>query len=141
VGAHVSGPPPDALLKALYAKLLRVPAKVSSRGAARITSLWQSAYAAGRSPDGQRWPKLAASTVARKGHARILDETGATKRAARAKPAAGAGIRLDTGPKAAWHMTSYGGRPARRVLPLRLPAEWRRALEEIADDEHRRALR
>lgn len=137
----MSGPPPDALLKALYAKLLRVPAKVSTRGAARITSLWQSAYAAGRSPDGQRWAKLAASTVSRKGHTRILQETGGTMAATRAKPAPGAGIRLETGPKAAWHMTPYGKRPARRVLPLRLPAEWRRALEQIADDEHRSALR
>jgi hypothetical protein len=135
----MSGPTPEALVAAVYRKLLAVPSRIATRGALAITKLWRAAYVAGRSPDGQRWPALAASTVRRKGHALILRDSDETLGATRAVPARGSGILLQTGPNAAWHMKPTANRPQRRVLPLRLPAEWMRALARIADDENRKA--
>jgi len=141
MGAAVSGPDPARLLAAVYRKLLTVPAKISARGAAGITKRWRAAYLAGRSPDGQTWAPLAASTVRRKGSTAILRRTDGTLDQTRAVPSPGAGIRLLTGPLARYHMLAYKTRPARRVLPRRMPADWLTLLGKLADEENRKATR
>lgn len=137
----MAGPDPSRLLAAVYRKLLAVPAKIAARGAIAITKAWRADYRAGRSPDGQAWPALAPSTVKRKGHGRILQDTEDTLDQTRAVPSPGAGIRLLTGPRAAYHMKGHRRRPARRVLPLRFPSPWKALLARIADDENRKATR
>lgn len=115
-------------------ELTKVPALASRDGAAAIERLWRRNYRAGLDPYGNAWAPLAPRTIAKKGHDRIMIETGATLAETRAAPLPGAGISLRTGHKAAWHMTPTENRPARKVMPAHgLPATWRAALKKIVE--------
>lgn len=137
----MAGPSVAVMYKAVQRRLLDVPSKLAERGALRITRLWKAAYAAGTTPEGERWAPNAPSTIARKGHGRVMQETGETMDETRALPSGGAGIRLTTGAKAAWHTEATDNRPARHVLPRRHPPTWLAALRTLSIDLARRAVR
>jgi hypothetical protein len=133
--------PLDGMRTALR-ELAGVPSRVSTKGAAAIERLWRATYRAGHDPYGSPWAKLAASTIRRKGHDRIMVETGATYAETRAKALPGVGIGLTTGYKAAWHMQATENRPARPVVPQHgLPATWRAKLRAISAREFKSAVR
>lgn len=132
--------PLDGIRNALR-ELTRVPSRVSSKAAPAIERLWRRDYMAGLDPYGKAWAPLRPSTVRRKGHDRIMVESGETLAQTRARPLGGAGIALRTGPKASWHMQATASRPARRVLPaFGLPKTWRAELREISAREFKRAV-
>jgi hypothetical protein len=125
--------PLDGVRNALR-ELAKVPALASKDGAAAIEKLWRRSYRAGQDPYGNQWAPNAPSTIARKGHGRVMQETGATLRETRATALPSAGIKLTTGHKAAWHMQATENRPARKVMPAHgLPATWRAALKKIVE--------
>ena len=129
-------------MRASLRELTRVPSRTSAKGASAIEKLWRKNYRAGLDPYGNAWAKLRPSTIARKGHGRIMIETGETLQQTRARTLPGGGIALRTGPKAAWHMDATANRPARRVMPaFGLPTTWRAKLRDIADREFKRAVR
>lgn len=129
-------------IRSALRELTRVPSRTSAAGAAAIEKLWRKNYRAGLDPYGNAWAPLRPSTIARKGHDRIMVETGETLHQTRAATLPGGGIALRTGHKAAWHMQPTENRPARRVMPaFGLPKTWRAKLREIADREFRRAVR
>lgn len=120
--------------RAALRELTKVPALASADGAKAIERLWRRNYRAGLDPYGAAWAPLAPRTIARKGHARIMVETGETLRETRAAALPGAGIKLTTGYKAAWHMKPTENRPARKVMPAHgLPATWRAELKKIVE--------
>jgi len=138
----MAGPSAAVKLKAVLRELAQVPARVSHRSALAITKLWRANYNAGQDPYGKAWAPNAPSTIARKGHARVMVETGATLDETRAVPMGGAGVSLRTGHKAAWHLEATSNRPARPVVPLRgVPPTWRAAMQRISVEEARKAAR
>lgn len=136
----MSGPSVYVQYRAVQRRLLDVPSKLAERAALRITKLWKASYLAGQSPEGDAWDPNAPSTIRRKGHGLVMRESDETMEATRAIASAGAGVRLTTGPKAAWHVEPTANRPARHVLPRRMPATWLTALREIGIDLARRAV-
>lgn len=135
---------PSALVK--YRKIARslhkVPSQMSGPAAIAITRLWKRTYQAGQDPYGKALPPLAPSTIRRKGHGRIMIETGATLDATEARPMPGAGVQLRTGPKAEYHLEPTANRPARPEVPLYgLPPTWIRALKKIGYDAAKKAVR
>lgn len=120
--------------RAALRELTKVPALASADGAKAIERLWRRNYRAGLDPYGNAWAPNAPSTIARKGHARVMQETGATLRETRVAPLPGAGMKATTGYKAAWHMRATDNRPARKVMPAHgLPATWRAELKKIVE--------
>lgn len=131
-----------ARYKAIAAELVKVPAAVAARGAAALQAIWRRDYEGGRDAYGKAWAPNAPSTIAKKGHGRVMQESGETLAKTLARPLPGAGIRLSTGPRAGYHLEPHRSRPARPVLPLSgMPATWRARLREIARDEARKAAR
>lgn len=137
----MAGPGAAVKYRAVLRQLAAVPARLSERSALAITRLWRANYAAGQDPYGAAWAPNAPSTIAHKGHGRVMQETGETMDETRAVPMAGAGVSLRTGPRAAWHLEATANRPARPVLPLRgVPPTWRQAMQRIAIEEARKAV-
>lgn len=138
----MSGPSALVKYRKIARSLHRVPASMSGRAAVEITRLWKKTYRAGQDPYGKALPPLAPSTIKRKGHARIMIETGETLAATEARPMPGAGVQLRTGHKAEWHLEPVGNRPARPEVPLYgLPPTWIRALKKIGYDAAKKAVR
>lgn len=128
--------------RAAARELVNVPANVAARGAYAIQAGWRRNYEAGKDPYGNAWAENAPATVAKKGHGRVMQDSGETLAQTIARPLPGAGIRLATGPRAAYHLDATGSRPERRVLPLSgVPATWRAALARIAREEARKAVK
>lgn len=138
----MSGPGVAVKMRKVLKALLVVPAKLADRGALRITKDWKMMYAAGNDAYGRPWARLAPSTLARKKGPGILRESEETFDATRAVPSAGAGIKLVTGPTAAYHQEAVGSRPARPVIPLEgVPSRWVELLRPIGVDLSRKAVR
>lgn len=83
-------------------------------------------------PYGAAWAELAESTKRKKGHDRIMYETGDTERETRAYAMRGAGIEIRSTQQAGYNQFERSNAPARPVLPSRedLPAKWRAAIDK-----------
>jgi len=122
-------------------ELVRVPSRITGRGSVEIEKLWRRSYMASQDPYGNEWAALKPSTIRKKGHDWIMVDTQETLNQTRVKRLSAAGIVLQTGGKAAWHMQATANRPARRVLPaFGLPKTWRAKLRAIAAQEFKRAV-
>lgn len=123
-------------------ELTRVPSRVTGRGAPAIEQMWRRNYMASKDPYGNEWAGLRPSTIKKKGHDWIMVDTQETLNQTRVKRLSAAGLVLQTGHKASWHMQATANRPARRVLPaFGLPKTWRAKLREIATEEFKKAVR
>jgi hypothetical protein len=138
----MAGPSAAVKFRKAQRELLQVPSRVASEAAPVLERLWRKTWRAGQDPYGVALPALAPATVAKKGHDRIMIETGETLRQTHVRPMAGAGLALSTGVKTGWHLEPSGNRPARPELPLRgLPVTWKAALERIYQKRAREAAR
>jgi hypothetical protein len=123
-------------------ELQKVPSRVSSQAAPAIERMWRKSYRAEQDPYGRPWAKLSPRTIAKKGFDTIMVEKGDTYKETRVRALPGAGIGLQTGYKAQWHLEATENRPARPVLPLHgLPAPWRERIRKITVDAARKAAR
>jgi hypothetical protein len=138
----MAGMSPAVRYRRIARELQKVPARLSTDGAAAIQRMWRKTYRAGQDPYGKPLAKLAKSTIDRKGHDKILIESGDSYDDTRARAMAGSGIQLVLGEKLQWHLEPTENRPARIMLPLNgLPAPWRERLRKIAVEHARRAVR
>lgn len=124
------------------AELAKVPSRISSPVAARLNSEIQREFQEERDPYGDAWNPLAASTARRKGHARILYESGTLMRETRALPMAGAGVRLESVDYGRFHQEGTGSRH-RPIFPDQadLPEEWQDVIDEELTREFGRVMR
>jgi len=138
----MAGPSAAVKFRKIQKELLQVPSRISSDAAPEIQRLWRKTWRAGQDPYGAALPPLAPSTILRKGHAKIMIDTGGTLQQTTVRPLPGAGLALATGVKVNWNLEPSGTRPARPELPLRgLPPVWKAALEKIAKRRAREAVR
>lgn len=138
----MAGPSAAVKWKAVARQLANVPSRVAARVAPAIERLWRATWKAGQDPYGKALPALAASTIRKKGHDKIMIESGETLAQSRVKPLPGAGIAFQTAEKTGYHLEPVGNRPARPELPLHgVPPKWDAAHERIAKEEHRKAAR
>jgi len=138
----MAGPSAAVKWKAVSRQLAAIPSRVASKAAPAIERLWRATWKAGQDPYGKALPALAASTIRKKGHDKIMIESGATLAQSHVKPLSGAGIALLTGPKTEYHLEPIPGRPARPELPLHgVPPRWLAALKRVSDAVAREAVR
>ena len=138
----MAGPSSAVKWKAVARELANVPSRIAAKAAPAIERLWRATWKAGQDPYGKALPALAESTIRKKGHDKIMIESGETLAETHVKPLPGAGVALLTGDKTAYHLEPVGNRPARPELPLHgVPPKWAAALKRISADEHRKAVR
>lgn len=138
----MSGPSAAVKYRKVARELQKVPARISAEAAPAIQRMWRKTYRAGQDPYGVKLAPLAASTIRKKGHDKILIETGESYDNTRVSTLPGAGIQLTTGEKLQWHLEATENRPERPMLPLRgIPPAWRERLKKIAVDKARKAAR
>jgi hypothetical protein len=130
-------------IRASLAKLAAVPSRAAPAVALEIDNLLLKSFADECDAYGRKWAPLAPSTVKRKkGNTVIMYRTGASQAATHAVAAQGAGVRISTGPKMAYHLEPSGTRPARPILPIYgLPATWRAAIKSAVDAAYQRATK
>lgn len=124
-------------------ELARVPSQASAPFAAYITGELKSCLQGGVDPYGRPLPALKASTVRKKGHARILQENLVLLGQVKAIPLSGSGVGLDGGPGyGALHITGQGARgTVRAYLPINvMPAKWRAWLKAWLQGRARKVL-
>lgn len=128
-------------IRASLAKLAGVPSRAAPAVAIAIDNKLQDSFANECDAYGRPWAPLAPSTVKRKkGNSVIMYRTGASRAATHAVAAAGAGVRIATGPKMAFHLAASGTRPARPILPIYgMPASWNAAIKSAVDAAYKRA--
>ena len=99
-------------------------------------------FAASHDPYGRPWAKLAPATVRKKGHDRILIDTGETAATIQAVPWGSrsvAGVRIRT---MGWHQYPTAHRPARPILPTGpLPPRWAAAARDALREARDRAIK
>lgn len=130
-------------MAAAISELSDVPSRASVGAAHRINALIGDQFASGVDPFGQPWQPLKESTVKRKGgDRRILRRTDALSLETVARPAAGAGIEIDSLDYGQFHQTGTGRMVARPILPEgELPEEWSEAIDAAVEDAFRKAAR
>lgn len=124
-------------------QLRRVPSVASTEAARRITGLIHMEFEEGHDPYGRPWQQLAASTVRKKGHDRILVDTHLAEDTTRAVPMSGAGIQVETNqPALAFHQVGGSRLPRRPVYPDNrgLPDSWNAAIAESLDTHFARVM-
>jgi hypothetical protein len=116
-------------------ELTTIPSRVAKAAAADINGFIQEEFDEEQDPYGDAWAPDAPSTVKKKGHDRIMFETGETKDTTMARPTAGAGIEITSTQQAGYNQFPRGDVPARPVLPSRdeLPEEWQDAIQKRVD--------
>lgn len=138
----MSGPSAAVKYRKIARELQKVPSRVSSQAAPVIQRMWRKTYKAGCDPYGVKLAPLAASTIRRKGHGKILIESGESYEQTRVSTLPGAGLQLSTGAKLQWHLEATENRPERPMLPLRgLPPAWRDRLQKLYVDSAKKAVR
>jgi hypothetical protein len=124
-------------------ELARVPARVSAPFAGYVTRELQRGLRAGQDPYGKALPALKPATIARKGHARILQRSLALLSSLKATPLPGAGVGLSVGPPyAAIHIAGDLPRMvARHFFPTNvMPAKWRAELKRLIAEQVKAGL-
>jgi len=123
-------------------RIARVPEVASRLLAPVLTTYAREQFAASHDPYGRPWAKLAPATVRKKGHDRILIDTGETAATIQAVPWGSrsvAGVRIRT---MGWHQYPTAHRPARPILPTGpLPPRWAAAARDALREARDRAIK
>jgi hypothetical protein len=105
-------------------ELVHVPAKASLGASDSIAKLIDQQFDTGTDPYGRAWKPLKASTIKRKGHARIGVDSGAMQRGIDVRPMSGAGVQISVDEDYAPYFSRR-----RALFPNKgLPATWRAAI-------------
>lgn len=123
-------------------ELAYVPRKVAAIAAPKLSRLLQAEFRSGTDPYGRPWRRLSRATLARGRHPPPLTDTGRLRNGTGAKQGR-AGIVLTVGaPYGKFHQYGTRHMPARRILPaFGMPASWRQALDDAAQQSIREAKR
>jgi hypothetical protein len=118
-----------------FAELKKVPSQIGNDFAEFINEALQEGHDTGTDPHGEPWAELAPATLAKGRTPPPLDETGALRGSANARPTQGAGVVVEyTDEKAqpTQQGSAYQNRPPRMILPNgRMPDSWRAKLKEL----------
>jgi len=117
-------------------ELSQVPSRVAADVASDFDGFIDECFAAAADPYGNSWEELAESTVERKGHTSILQETGNLRDETGAFPTKGAGIEFRSAPYGFFHNAGTVSMTARKFLPDgdELPLQWTDAIAARLDD-------
>jgi hypothetical protein len=116
-------------------KLAEVPSRASVMAADAIGALIDGQWEAQQDPYGNAWAPLRPYTIAKKGHAVILEDSEVARRGTRVTPLPGGGIAIELGADyIGFHQTGFRVGdlrvPPRPVLPMvAMPIAWREAID------------
>lgn len=115
----------------MIGELASVPSRATAAIADDLTALTEERFESETDAYGNAWEPLEDTTIAKKGHDRILDETGETRAESVALPMRGAGIELRSSQVGFFHQAGTVHHVARKFFPDgdELPAEYKAAID------------
>lgn len=130
-------------LVARLAELEGIPSRISKEVADGIGELVAAEFAGQHDPYGKPWAPLKESTVRRKGHSRILSDSGLLSGSTEARPSAGAGVGITSIEYGTYHQTGTKFMVARKILPdgPDLPKAWSAVIDRAAQKAFAKVLK
>lgn len=115
----------------MLGELASVPSRAAGAIADDLTELTDERFSSETDAYGESWEALEESTILKKGHDRILQETGTTRAESLALPLRGAGIELRSSKVGFFHQAGTVHHPARKFFPdgESLPVEYKDAID------------